>query len=108
MGGARGAAPMASRLGVVVLGREMDITATASRDPLVAVFALLVLGGLASHFLFKTRPLGRAIVRVVFLILLTVAFARAGIVPFQPLQLTGTPLLDAVHGALKVAWWLWA
>jgi small-conductance mechanosensitive channel len=86
----------------------MDITATASRDPLVAVFALLVLGGLASHFLFKTRPLGRAIVRVVFLILLTVAFARAGIVPYQPLQLTGTPLFDAVHGALKVAWWLWA
>ena len=46
--------------------------------------------------------------RVVFLILLTIAFARAGIVPYQPLQLTGTPLLDAVHGALKVAWWLWA
>ena len=97
---------MASRLRVVVL--EMDITATAWRDPLVAAFALLLFGGLASYCLFKRRPLGRSIVRIVFLILLTIAFARAGIVPYQPLQLTGTPLLDAVHGALKVAWWLWA
>src|SRR5207253_419425 len=25
----------------------------------------------------------------------------------QPLQLTGTPFLDVIHGALKVAWWFW-
>jgi small-conductance mechanosensitive channel/CRP-like cAMP-binding protein len=99
---------MTRRVGVVVLERKMHIPATAWPDPLVAVFALLVLGGLASYFLFKRRPLARSIVRVVFLILLTIAFARAGIVPYQPLQLTGTPLLDAVHGTLKVAWWLWA
>ena len=33
---------------------------------------------------------------------------HADIVPYRPLQFTGTPFLDAVHGALKVAWWLFA
>jgi small-conductance mechanosensitive channel len=47
-------------------------------------------------------------VRVVFLILLTVAFAHAGIVPYHPTRLTGNTLDDAVHGVLKIAWWLWA
>ena len=46
--------------------------------------------------------------RVVFLILLTVAFAHAGIVPYHPTRLTGNILHDAVHGVLKTAWWLWA
>ena len=32
----------------------------------------------------------------------------ADIVPYRPLRYTGTPWLDAVHGALKIAWWLWA
>ena len=85
-----------------------NLAASAARDPLVIVFALFVLGGIATYSLFKTRPMGRAIVRVVLLVLMTIAFARAGIVPYKPLQLTGTPWLDAVHGALKVAWWLWA
>jgi small-conductance mechanosensitive channel/CRP-like cAMP-binding protein len=40
------------------------------------------------------------------LILLTVVLVSADIVPYQPLRFTGTPWLDAVHGALKVAWWL--
>jgi len=85
-----------------------DLTGTVAQDPLAAVLGLFVLGGLATHFLFRNYPLGRAIVRVVFLVFLTIAFVRAGIVPYQPLQSTGTPLLDVVHGALKIAWWLWA
>ena len=84
------------------------LTATAARDPLVTVFALFVLGGLATYFLFKTRPIGRAIARIVFPTLLTIAFLRADIVPYQPLRSTGTPFRDVVHGVLEVAWWLWA
>ncbi len=79
----------------------------AERDPLVVAFGLMVLGGLTTHFLLKKQPFARAIVRVVFLILLTIVLVNAGIVPYQPLQLTGTPFLDVVHGALKVAWWFW-
>jgi len=80
---------------------------TAGRDPLVLAFGLMVLGGLTTHFLLKNRPFPRAILRVVFLILLTIVLVYAGIVPYQSLQLTGTPFLDIVHGALKVAWWFW-
>src|SRR5438105_5755876 len=80
---------------------------TAERDPLVVAFGLMVLGGLTTHFLLKKQPFMRAIIRVVFLILLTIVLVNAGIVPYQPLQLTGTPFLDVVHGALKVAWWFW-
>src|SRR5438309_5566371 len=79
----------------------------AERDPLVVAFGLMVLGGLTTHFLLKKQPFTRAIIRVVFLILLTIVLVNAGIVPYQPLQLTGTPFLDVVHGALKVAWWFW-
>lgn len=82
--------------------------ATALRDPLAIVLALFILGGLASHLLFRKYPVGRAAVRVVFLILLTVAFVHAGIVPYHPTRLTGNTLHDAVHGVLKIAWWLWA
>jgi small-conductance mechanosensitive channel len=82
--------------------------AAALGDPLATVLALFILGGLASHLLFRTHPAGRAIVRIVFLILLTVAFVHAGIVPYHPTQLTDAPLRDAVHGVLKTAWWLWA
>jgi len=42
------------------------------------------------------------------LILLTVVLVNADIVPYQPMRFTGTPFLDAVHAALKVAWWLFA
>ncbi len=80
---------------------------TAERDPLVVAFGLMVLGGLTTHFLLKKQPFTRAIIRVVFLILLTIVLVSAGIIPYQPLQLTGTPFLDVVHGALKVAWWFW-
>ncbi len=80
----------------------------AIRDPLVVAFGLMVLGGLTTHFLSKKYPFVRAIIRVVFLILLTVVLVSADIVPYRPLRFTGNPLLDAVHGALKVAWWLFA
>src|SRR5271154_114728 len=85
-----------------------DLMGTVARDPLAAVLGLFVLGGITTQLLFRKYPIGRAIVRVVFLVLLTIALAHAGIVPYQPLQSTGTPLLDVVHGALKIAWWLWA
>jgi small-conductance mechanosensitive channel len=84
------------------------VTEAAEQDPLVVAFGLMVLGGLTTHFLLKNRPFARAIIRVVFLILLTVVLVSADIVPYQPLHLTGSPFRDAVHGALKVAWWLWA
>ena len=78
------------------------------RDPLILTLALLAVGVVAAHVLFLQFPLGRAIVRVVFLVLLTVAQLYAGVVPFQPLHSTGVALLDAVHAILKIAWWLWA
>jgi small-conductance mechanosensitive channel/CRP-like cAMP-binding protein len=83
-------------------------TEAALRDPLVIAFGIMVLGGLTTHFLLKSHPFARAIVRVVFLTLLTIVLLSADIVPYQPLKSTGTPFLDVVHGALKVAWWLWA
>jgi small-conductance mechanosensitive channel len=85
-----------------------DVIATAGRDPLAIVFGLFVLGGLATRLLFREYPAGRAIVRVAFLILLTIAFIHADIVPYRPPKLAGPPLTDAVHAILKIAWWLWA
>ncbi len=76
-------------------------------DPLVFTLALLAVGVGASRVLFRRFPLGRAIVRVVFLVMLTVALLYAGIIPYQPLQTTGVPVRDVVHAALKIAWWLW-
>jgi small-conductance mechanosensitive channel/CRP-like cAMP-binding protein len=80
----------------------------AGQDPLVVAFGLLVLGGLTTRFLLKKYPLVRATIRVIFLILLTVVLVNADIVPYRPLRFTGSPFLDAVHGTLKVAWWLFA
>jgi hypothetical protein len=73
-------------------------TATALQDPSAIVLALFILGGLASHLLFHKYPISRTVVRVVFLILLTVAFAHAGIVPYHSTRLTGNTLHDTVHG----------
>jgi small-conductance mechanosensitive channel/CRP-like cAMP-binding protein len=90
-------------------GRDQPtMIAAALQDPLVAILALLVVGVTASRVLFRRHPLGRAIVRVVFLLLLTFALLYAGIVPYRPSQPTGVPLRDAVHAVLRVAWWLWA
>jgi small-conductance mechanosensitive channel/CRP-like cAMP-binding protein len=84
------------------------VTEAAVHDPLVLILGVFVLGGVVTHFLFKKYPIGRAIVRVIFLILLTIALLHAEIVPYLPLQLTGAPFRDAVHAILKIAWWLLA
>ena len=84
------------------------VTETTERASLFVAFGLMVLGGLTTHLLLKNYPFARAIIRVITLILLTVVLVSAGIVPYKPLQLTGTPFLDAVHATLKVAWWLFA
>ena len=81
--------------------------AAAVRDPLVITLVVFSFGGLLTHVLFRRHPLGRAMVRVIFLVILTIVLLRAGIVPYQPLTLTGVPLQDAVHAILKIAWWLW-
>jgi len=80
---------------------------TAALDPLVVVLGFFAVGGAVTHFLFRRYPLGRAVARVIFLVLLTAALLQAGVVPYQPLELTGTPFRDAVHGILKIAWWVW-
>jgi len=85
-----------------------NATEAAAHDPLVIILGIFALGGLAAHFFLKTHPTGRAIVRVVFLILLTIALVHSEIVPYEPLVLTGTPLRDVVHAILKSAWWLLA
>ncbi|HWX26806.1 MAG TPA: hypothetical protein VNZ53_05120, partial [Steroidobacteraceae bacterium] len=84
------------------------VTEAAAHDPLVLILGVFLLGGVVTHFLFKKYPIGRAIVRVIFLILLTIALLHAEIVPYLPLRLTGAPFHDAVHAILKIAWWLLA
>ena len=84
-----------------------NVADAAAGDPLVVILGLFILGGLATYFLFKRHPIGRAVVRVVFLILLSIAFLHADILPYQPLVSTGTPFRDAVHAILKIAWWFW-
>ncbi len=83
-------------------------TMQAAHDPLVAALILFALAGLVTHLAFRRHPLRRAIVRVIFLFVLTLVLLRAGVVPYQPLRMTGGPFRDVVHGALKIAWWLWS
>ncbi|HEY3912405.1 MAG TPA: mechanosensitive ion channel family protein [Stellaceae bacterium] len=82
--------------------------AMAARDPLVVALVIFSLSGLLTHLLLRKHPMRRAVVRVIFLIALTIVLLRAGVVPYQPLRLTGAPLSDVVHGVLKIAWWLWS
>jgi small-conductance mechanosensitive channel len=81
--------------------------ANALRDPLFVTLVVLGLGALLVHFLFRRQARAKPIVRVVALAVLTVVLLRAGVVPYQPLVLTGLPLADAVRAVLKIAWWLW-
>jgi small-conductance mechanosensitive channel/CRP-like cAMP-binding protein len=76
-------------------------------DPLVVALFLFSLGLLLAHYLFRRHPLLRAIVRVTFLIILTIVLLNAGVVPYEPSTQTGVPLQDVAHAALKIAWWLW-
>jgi small-conductance mechanosensitive channel len=85
----------------------VSTTIALVHDPLVVALFLFSLGGLLSHYLFRRHPLGRAIVRVIFLIVLTVVLLYAGVVPYEPPTPTGVPLQDAARAVLKIAWWLW-
>jgi len=82
--------------------------AMIARDPLVGGSALIALGALVGRMLFKQRPMSRAVSRVIFLALLTLLLLYDGIVPYQPLHLTGAPYRDTIAGIVKIAWWLWA
>src|SRR5215475_2857007 len=85
-----------------------EAAVAAVRDPLVVTLAVLLLGGLLAHLLFRRHPLSRATLRVIFLVVLTIVLLHAGVVPYEPQARTGVPFQDAVHAALKIAWWLWA
>ena len=87
---------------------DFSQAADAIRDSLIVVLGLFVVGVVASDLFFRRHPMSRAAARVVFLILLTVILLHADVVPYRPLQLTGSPLRDAVHAILKIVWWLWA
>src|SRR5436305_199151 len=84
-----------------------EVVIAAGRDPLVVTLAVLSLGGLLTHLLFRRYPLSRAMVRVIFLVVLTLVLLYAGLVPYEPLTRTGVPFQDAVHAVLKIVWWLW-
>jgi small-conductance mechanosensitive channel/CRP-like cAMP-binding protein len=86
----------------------MAATWAAVQDPLVVALCLLALGGVAARFLFRGYPLGHAITRLVFFVLLTIALLHGQIVPYEPMRPTGGHLHNAVGVALEVAWWLWA
>ncbi|MBV9377185.1 MAG: mechanosensitive ion channel, partial [Alphaproteobacteria bacterium] len=81
-----------------------DVAKTTARDPLVVVLGLFVLGGLVDYLLFRRHSIRRAVVRVIVLILLTIALLRADVVPYQPLELTGSPFRETVHAILKIGW----
>src|SRR5215472_9535018 len=85
-----------------------EAAVAAVRDPLVITLAVLLLGGSLTHLLFRRYPLSRAILRVIFLVVLTVVLLHAGVVPYEPQTRAGVPFRDAVHAALKIVWWLWA
>ena len=86
---------------------DLSMAAAVARDPLVVTLFVFSLSGLLTHVLFRRHPLGRAMVRVIFLAVLTIVLLSAGVVPYQPLAPTGEPFQDAVHALLKIAWWLW-
>jgi small-conductance mechanosensitive channel/CRP-like cAMP-binding protein len=79
-----------------------------AHDPLVLTLFVFAAGAVLGHFLFRRHPLAHALLRVVFLLVLSVVLLRAGVVPYQPLSLNGEPFDVAVHAALKIAWWLYA
>jgi len=84
-----------------------EAAVAAVRDPLVVTLAVLALGGLLTHFLFRRHSFRRAMVRVIFLVVLTIVLLHAGVVPYEPQARTGVPFRDAVHAVLKIVWWLW-
>jgi small-conductance mechanosensitive channel/CRP-like cAMP-binding protein len=83
------------------------IDATIGNPLVVAVF-LLVLGMVSGRFLFKGHPIGRALTRLFFFILLTLVLLRGDVVPYQPLRPAATVFQGIVSAGLRIAWWLWA
>lgn len=79
-----------------------------SGDPLVLVLVLFMAAGVTTQRLVRRYPMARAALRILFLIVLTVALVHAGLAPYRPLQASGSPFRDVVHALLKMAWWLWA
>jgi small-conductance mechanosensitive channel/CRP-like cAMP-binding protein len=77
----------------------------AMEEPIVVALAVIVLGWCAVRFLFRGHPLGRAVARLVLLVVLTAVLLHGGIVPYQPLTSSGAPFRDAVVAAIKIAWW---
>src|SRR3954447_10837511 len=86
---------------------DRAVIVTTGPDVLLVIVVMFAAGTAASHLLFRKSPMARAIARIGFLLLLTIALLYAGIVPYQPLQLTGVPWHDAAQAVLRIAWWLW-
>jgi small-conductance mechanosensitive channel/CRP-like cAMP-binding protein len=91
------------------MNSDLITTADAiAHDPLVSGLALIAVSALISRMLFKQKPIWRAVARVIFLFLLTLLLLHNGIVPYRPLQQTGSAYRDTIAGTLKIAWWLYA
>src|SRR4051812_501842 len=86
---------------------DRAVIVTTGPDVLLVIVVMFAAGTAASHLLFRRSPMARAIARVGFLSLLTIALFYAGVVPYQPLQSTGVPWHDAAQAVLRIAWWLW-
>ena len=84
-----------------------ELISAASQDPLVILLVLALVATVAAQLLARRYPLARATMRIFVLVLLTIGFAHAGIVPYRVQPSTGDAFLDLVHGTLKVIWWLW-
>jgi small-conductance mechanosensitive channel/CRP-like cAMP-binding protein len=79
----------------------------AADDPIVRAIGVIVAGWFGVRFISERHRLGRAIARIVLMVILTVVLLRGGIVPYHPLASSAAPFRDAVIAALKIGWWLW-
>ena len=93
----------APRVETAMTSDLITTVAMIAHDPLVGGVALIAFSALISRMLFKQKPIWRAVARVIFLILLTLLLLHDGIVPYQPLQQTGSPYRNAIAGMLKIA-----
>ena len=103
--GAAAAGITGAIVGVLALVAKRERSILILLSVLLGAFVLMATGALVSRLLFKQQPIWRAIVRVVFLILLTLLLLHNGIVPYEPLHSTGPPFHDVIVGTLKIAWW---
>src|SRR5438874_12221832 len=77
---------------------DRAVILTTGPNVLLVIVLMFAAATAASHLLFRRSPIARAIARVGFLTLLTIALLYAGIVPYHPLQATGVTGHDAAHG----------